>query len=117
MQCDGVKGLITFHGLFDGASLVDKESALNNMSRRALICNGLRDPYVPINDLDIAKETFSSCGWECEVISFENAKHNFSNPRTKYGDDSIDGFGYDEQASKKSWESAIELIKDVFELP
>jgi len=115
MQCDGLKGLITFHGIFDGIDLPDKEDKKDNETRRVLICNGLLDPHVPMSDIDTTKETFERCGWNCEVLNFENAQHNFSNPRTKY-DDSDGGFGYDEHASTKGWTSALELIKDVFEL-
>jgi len=115
MECDGVKGLITFHGMFNGAFSGDKESATNSDTKRpVLICNGQGDPWVAASDLDLAKESFENCGWSCRILNFENVVHNFSNPRTEYDED--EGFGYDENASIESWKSALELLNDIFEL-
>ena len=117
MQQRGVKGLITFHGMFEGVALPDKDALIiqsgANTKRKVLICNGKNDDFVTASDLDLATETFERSGWKCRVLNFERAVHNFSNPRTEYDDA---GFGYDENASVKSWEAAIELLKDVFEL-
>lgn len=114
MQPSGVLGLITFHGLFDGVSLPDQETPINcDTKRRVLVCSGKGDPYNKASDLDLAKETFEHCGWSFKLRNFENVLHNFSNPRTEYDGE---GFGYDENAAIASWDSAIELLKDVFQL-
>lgn len=113
MQCAGVKGLITFHGMFDGVSVPSDIPMIDDTERRVLVCNGKKDKYVTESDLDLAKATFEAYGWDFRLLNFDNVTHNFSNPRTEYDDD---GFGYDDGASKESWAAALELIEDVFGL-
>mmetsp|Transcript_23999 Transcript_23999/g.36577 ORF Transcript_23999/g.36577 Transcript_23999/m.36577 type:complete len:336 (-) Transcript_23999:136-1143(-) len=120
MKCDGVLGLTAFHGLFDGALDVPIGATggkidPNKMKGRALICNGALDPYVPEKTLVEAQQVFQCLGWDTEVLNFENAMHNFSNPRTVY-DDPDAPFGYDEEASTTSWNSALRLLEDIFDL-
>ena len=123
MQPPGLRGLATFHGMFDDISLSDQEEKVltNNNNdkmdieqpRSVLICNGAMDPWINENELKLTSETFENCGWSCQVLNFKNALHNFSNPRTKYDDE---GFGYDEHAAITSWDATIELLQDVFQL-
>lgn len=114
MQYISVKGLISFHGIFNDAFAGGKEIAVDiQESRPVLICNGQGDPWVPASDLALAKNTFETCGWSCEVMNFAKVLHNFSNPRTQYDGS---GFGYDKNASNQSWEAALKLIRNVFDL-
>ena len=117
MQPPGLRGLASFHGLFDDISLADQEVSTNNNNnnrpRRVLICNGAMDPWIKEHELELAIETYEKCGWSCQLLNFKNVLHNFSNPRTKYDDE---GFGYDEHAAITSWDSTIELLQDVFQL-
>lgn len=86
-----------------------------NNPREVLICNGASDPYVTKSDLIGAKQVFESAGWNTNIINFDNALHNFSNPRTKY-DDPDAPFGYDEHATKTSWDATLSLLRKVFDL-
>ncbi len=118
MQIDGIVGLISFHGLFDGVDQLPLPSQLAPSGRRrreVLICNGKKDPHVPESDLSNAKKVFESAGWTTTVLNFENAMHNFSNPRTQY-DDPNAAFGYDEDAATTGWNRALDLLQEVFEL-
>jgi len=120
MQVDGIVGLISFHGLFDGIDQLPlPQSKLSPVSsprcREALICNGKKDPHVPESDLLRAEQVFQSAGWTTTVLNFENAMHNFSNPRTKY-DDPGAAFGYNQEADVKSWNAALDLLERVLEL-
>lgn len=113
MKPKNLKGIITFHGLFDGVELPEMESQSQKLGK-TLICHGVKDPWVPIDDVEKAVDTFNWCGYETKLLKFENAQHNFSNPRTHYDDSK--GFGYDEEASSKSWQEAMILIKAVLAL-
>jgi dienelactone hydrolase len=114
MKCDGIKGLIAFHGIWSGAFKAETEPSPETEKKRpVLICNGQKDPWVSAADLDLAIQTFKKCGFSCNVLNFENVLHNFSNPRTEYDGE---GFGYSQKASQESWESAIQFLTDIFEL-
>jgi dienelactone hydrolase len=113
MQSTGLKGLISFHGLYDNIYGPDCDELKHDSKRRVLICNGSADPYVPISDVQRAAEIFKKCGWMVDIINYENVFHNFSNPRKDYDDI---GMGYDEYAATNSWSLAVELLRDVFEM-
>lgn len=113
MQSTGLKGLVSFHGLYDNISGSDYDELKHDSKRRVLICNGSADPYVPTSDVQRATEIFKKCGWVVDVINYENVFHNFSNPRKDYDDL---GMGYDEYAATNSWSAAVELLRDVFEM-
>lgn len=121
MQYDGILGLVTFHGLFDGYELSDrneeqqKTSTWKDKPREVLICNGADDSYVPESDLLGVTEVFQGLGWYTKVINFENTFHNFSNPRTTY-DDPDSPFGYNKDAATNSWNATISLLQHIFEL-
>ena len=131
MRYNGILALITFHGCFDGHELSDDHkqdgddgncngkandgnTKWNEKTREVLICNAGHDPYVPASDLAGAKKIFQDAGWTTNVLHFEAAKHNFSNPRTQYDDP--DAFGFDENASTTSWNATLSLLKRVFQL-
>jgi dienelactone hydrolase len=125
MKFDGIRALITFHGMFDGydqsdpSSSNDDEKEISNdtrcqKAREVLICTGGLDPYVPYSSILGVQKVFQDASWNTNVLHFESAKHNFSNPRTKYDDPNT--FGYDENASTTSWDATIRLLHNVFQL-
>jgi len=113
MQSNGLKGLVSFHGLYDNISESDHDELKHKSKRKVLVCNGSADPYVPSSDVERAAEVFKKCGWDVDVLNYENVFHNFSNPRKEYDDP---GMGYDEYAATNSWSAAMNLLHDVFEL-
>ena len=123
MQYDEIIALVSYHGLFDGITtsgiMIDpkdetKASSWNNKPREVLICNGKNDPWVTDDDLDAAQEQFEQVGYHVKVLNFENALHNFSNPRTKYDDADATQFGYNENADMISWNETIQLFGKIF---
>ena len=135
MNVRGVKALVTFHGVFDGIVEEDTETSKddhdhddhdndhddmnistgrddeNNKSNQkcALICNGMSDPFVSLENLDVGKRTFEKNLWETKVLNFENVKHGFTNPAQDYNPS--EAFGYNDDAAKASWEAAKNLLR------
>jgi len=141
MNCTGVVGVASYHGVFDG--ILQQTSSVPNIDTnptpiadvkqaqddiriesdangdhrkqnhpRALICNGNADPYVKPDDFQAALDTFEQSTFALDVLTFEGTRHGFTNP---YQDINLDeNFAYSEEAATKSWDSTMELLHDVF---
>jgi len=136
MNCTGVLGLASYHGVFDGnepssllstdlpisgvkqkdmrnesqAKVVDRKQ--NHPHPRALICNGNADPFVKPEDFQVALDSFEQSAFALQVLSFEGTLHGFTNPYQDINPD--ENFAYSEEAATKSWDSTIGLLHDVF---
>ena len=122
MQEQGVKALVSYHGVFDGI----KDHALPTCSRttatdedgnlpgsgntQVLICNGMEDPFVAQDDIAKTKTILQTRGFQVEVINFDGVKHGFTNPAQDYNPS--DAFAFNEHAAKTSWESTIQLLRN-----
>ena len=110
MNVDGVKALVTFHGVFDGINENEVISTkTKSCGKGALICNGLCDPFISKESFDFGIETLKANFWEVEVLQFENVKHGFTNPAQDLNPN--DSFAFDREAATLSWKNAIELMK------
>jgi dienelactone hydrolase len=122
MQDDSIKALITYHGVFDGIKdydlppedeLVDTTiRSWDSKSTKVLICNGKEDPFVDQDDVQKAKILLEKKGCDVRVLNFEHVRHGFTNPAQDYNPS--DAFAYNDFAAKDSWDSTIQLLKDVF---
>ena len=110
MNVDGVKALVTFHGVFDGINEHEHFSPKSEAyGKGALICNGLCDPFISKESFDSGVETLQANFWEVEVLQFESVKHGFTNPAQDLNPN--DSFAFDKEAATNSWKKSIELIK------
>jgi len=126
MKCDGVVGLVSYHGVFDGLSeprsseLQENEwkqetrSCVSNQKQapRALIFNGNDDPFVKPEDIELVSGILRNSGFSFEVIGFDGVCHGFTNPFQDYNPDPR--FSYNEKAAKDTWDSTIRFLNDVF---
>lgn len=117
MDIVGMKAAVTFHGVFDSVDeqeeapktrYIAKVGGVHN-SRSALICHGSRDPFVKAVELDTCRHAFQIHGWEWTLLSFDDAKHGFTNPAQDCNPS--DSFAFDEDAASESWEAACRLLK------
>lgn len=110
MEVDGVKALITFHGVFDGIHENDgNDDPIKDDNKSILICNGLSDPFVPTESLQFGKTVFEQNNWDVEVLNFDNVKHGFTNPAQDFNPS--ENFAFDKHAADCSWEATRRLLK------
>jgi dienelactone hydrolase len=113
MKSSGVKAMVTFHGVFDGApppTNVDREE--EGQGCQILVCNGEQDPFVSKESLDNAIQTMEQFGHKVTLLQLEGAKHGFSSPAQDFNPNIA--FGYNEQAAVKSWSATLDLLKSSF---
>jgi len=106
-----LKGVASFHG-----SLATQTSAKKGkVKARVLVCHGADDSFIPPEDIDSFKKEMTNAGADFQFISYEGAKHSFTNPDAdtfaqKFGM----GIAYNETADKQSWEDMQVFFKDIF---
>jgi dienelactone hydrolase len=116
-----IKGLITFHGVFDGVEPSSSTTVSTTTTTtttttqedssgaaQVLICNGSRDPFVKSSDLDAAVATFQAHGHKVQVLPLD-AKHGFTNPAQDFSDNP--SFRFDELAAATAWTETLKLLK------
>eukprot|EP00547_Thalassionema_nitzschioides_P018472 CAMPEP_0194237694 /NCGR_PEP_ID=MMETSP0158-20130606/4623_1 /TAXON_ID=33649 /ORGANISM="Thalassionema nitzschioides, Strain L26-B" /LENGTH=394 /DNA_ID=CAMNT_0038971777 /DNA_START=224 /DNA_END=1411 /DNA_ORIENTATION=+ len=126
----GVRALISYHGVFDGVVVCDEDddaaAASDDTSRdnptptttaaattttQVLICNGVDDPFVQQKHVENAKQLLErKGGCHVRVLNFDKVKHGFSNPAQDFNPS--DAFAFNEDAATKSWDAAIQLLKE-----
>jgi len=133
MNCPGVLGVVSYHGVFDGLEKTSLTTETHNSDLnekdicreakstevnqrqchpRALICNGNSDPYVKPEDLKAVLKIFERSLFALQVLSFDGAFHGFTNPYQDINPD--ENFAYSKEGAQKSWDSTIKLLHDVF---
>lgn len=116
-----VAAIVTFHGVFhrpDTTSLAAKsdESTPTSLNgSKMLICNGVEDPFVSEEDIHKAKKMFEHRGYDVKIRQFAKSKHGFTNPAQAFNPN--ESFGYNDVTAKDSWNEAIQLLKNQFEIP
>ena len=121
MKVPSVKALVTFHGVFDGVERLSNDIKSNNDDKmntskpNVLICTGEDDPFVGKQDIIAAKTMFSDYGYNCRVLSFQKAKHGFTNPAQDFNPS--DAFAFNEDACSQSWSTTRSLLKKTFQPP
>lgn len=110
MRKENVKALISYHGVFDGASQhkSQSESTPAVSPTKILICNGKKDPFVPTQDLESAVDLLRKAGNDVDVKLFD-CFHGFTNPAQDYNPS--DAFAFNEEAASSSWDATIHLLR------
>lgn len=115
MKINGVKALITFHGVFDGITddAADNDEEATQIKKgtqdHVLICNGKSDPFVSQENLEIGRKSFETNSWDVKVLNFDNVKHGFTNPAQDCNPS--DAFVFNEEAAKTSWGATKKLLQ------
>jgi dienelactone hydrolase len=106
-----LKAVASFHGGIQAIAPAEKDK----VNAFLLVCNGANDPFVTGEQISSFKEEMDSIGVQYEFISYEGAKHSFTNP----GADSVGKkfempLEYNEKADKESWEKMKSVFHKVF---
>jgi len=104
-------GVVSFHG-----SLPPLTPAKPGVVKaKVLACHGAADAFVPQEAVDAFKSEMEAAGVDYELVTYEGAKHGFTNPAAdaaaeKFGID----LGYEADADAKSWEKMQSFFDEIF---
>lgn len=98
----------SFHGAMPPSAPVAQDA----VKAKVLILHGNADPMVPNDSVSAFVKAMSDAGGDIRLVTYALVKHSFTNPRA----DSIGmaGLAYDAQADSGSWQSLLELLREVF---
>lgn len=102
-----VRGVVSFHGLLGAPGNTEG----GNMTARALVLHGWKDPLAPPDQvLEFTKE-MDELGADWELHVYGNALHAFTNPSAN---DRDHGLVYDAAAERRSMDAMWLFLNEVF---
>lgn len=105
-----ILGAVSFHGLLSAPGNI-KDSADNAISAKILVLHGQDDPFAPIEQvLDFQKE-MSAADADWQLHSYGNTQHAFTFPGANNPEQ---GLAYNEAADKRSWQSLLNFLDEIF---
>jgi dienelactone hydrolase len=98
---------------FHGGLGTGNPATPGQVKARVLVLTGAADPMVPAEQVAGFKKEMEDAGAEYRVVSYEGAKHSFTNPAA---DEVAQKFGmpvgYDPKADEDSWEQMKKMLED-----
>jgi dienelactone hydrolase len=101
--------IVTFHGTLKPAT---GPAAPGSVKPAMLVQTGGADPMVTRDQVASFEQEMKDAGANVKVITYPNARHAFTNPDAgKAGNEAL---AYDKEADRKSWDAAVQFLKQVF---
>lgn len=102
-----LKGVISYHGKLVPPEGVD----MQEITAKVLVLHGQKDPMVQPEELQAFIQEISQTKADWQVHIYGNACHSFTDPEAN---DPEMGTVYDETAEKRSWQSTVDFLQEVF---
>ena len=104
-------GVVSFHGSIATQTPAEK----GKVKAELLVLNGADDSFVTQDQIDAFKAEMDSADVNYTFISYEGAKHSFTNPIA----DSVGAkfnlpLAYNKSADEKSWQAMQEFFNRIF---
>lgn len=110
MTPEGVKAMITFHGVFDDSPPTPTDVRTSTENKCSiLICNGADDPFVSKSSLKNALDTMERYGHNVTILQLKGARHGFTNPAQEFNPNKA--FMFNQEGAENAWLSALDLLK------
>jgi dienelactone hydrolase len=104
-------GVVSFHGSL--ASMHQPEPG--SIKAKLLVCNGAADPMAPSELVEAFKKEMDAAGADYKFISYEGAKHSFTNPAAdKFGQEFNLPLAYNAEADSASWQEMQNFFDEIF---
>ena len=105
-------GIVSFHGSLIPAS---PEAAAKNHAR-FLICHGALDPFTKPEDIATFKKSLDAGMIDYQFVTYSGAVHAFTNPGADAlaAASGLKGIGYNEAASRRSWQHMKLFFDEIF---
>ncbi len=106
-----LNGVVSFHGSLGTANPAKPGS----VKAKVLVLNGAADPFVPPEQITQFKKEMDSAGVDYKFVSYEGAKHAFTNPDAdKFGKKFNMPLEYNAHADQQSWKEMQLFFKKIF---
>lgn len=102
-----LRGAVSFHGLFKQPG----NTQGNAIGAKVLVLHGHDDPMVPVDDVLQLEQELSAAGADWQIHVYGNTMHAFTNPEAN---DPAFGTVYNAAADKRSWQSLVNFLAEVF---
>jgi len=104
-------GVASFHG----ALMATAQPEPGSVKAKILVCNGAADPMATAEQIQAFKQQMDAAGADYTFISYEGAKHSFTNPDAdKFGQQFNMPLAYNAKADSASWQEMQILFNEVF---
>ena len=101
-----VKGVVSLHGLFNAPGNTDG----NQVSAKVLVLHGWDDPMVPPDSVIGLATEMTQAGADWQIHAYGHALHGFTHNAPALAD----GIGYSESADRRSWQSVLNFLAELF---
>ena len=103
-----LKGVVSFHGSYPTQS----PAQAGKVKAAVLVCHGAVDQFATEEQIAAFKKEMEAAKIDLQFISYEGAKHSFTNPEADaFAKQFGIPLGYNEAADKKSWEDMKSFFK------
>jgi len=107
---EGLDAVASFHG-----SLSSPIEPKGPIKARILVAHGADDGFIPEEQVTAFKKQMEEAGADMTFISYEGAKHSFTNPGADKAAEQFDlDIGYQKEADEKSWEALQEFLEETW---
>ena len=105
-------GVVSFHGGLSTATPAQP----GQVKARILVCNGADDSMITPEQIATFKQEMDAAGVDYKFISYEGAKHSFTNPDADaLGEKFGMPIAYNAAADQKSWQDMQDFFKEIFQ--
>ena len=104
-----ILGAVSFHGVYDRP---DYEN-VTPIKPKVLVCHGWDDPLCPPDTVVALGHELTEGGCDWQVHAYGHTGHAFTDAGLK-GQATPPGFGYNENADRRSWRAATDLLVELF---
>jgi dienelactone hydrolase len=103
-----ILGGVSFHGVYDRPDYAN----VDPITAKLLICHGWEDPLCPPDTMVALGQELTAGKADWQIHAYGHAGHAFTDTSVPAG--RTPGFGYDENADRRSWKAMSDFLAELF---
>lgn len=103
-----ILGGVSFHGVYDRPDYAN----VDPITAKLLICHGWEDPLCPPDTMVALGQELTAGKADWQIHAYGQAGHAFTDTSVPAG--RTPGFGYDENADRRSWKAMSDFLAELF---
>lgn len=103
-----ILGGVSFHGVYDRPDYAN----VDPITAKLLICHGWEDPLCPPDTTVALGQELTAGKADWQIHAYGHAGHAFTDTSVPAG--RTPGFGYDENADRRSWKAMSDFLAELF---